>query len=125
MDDNTIVVAFQDNETQCKMLETIRGNLGSWRRLLQLMGGDIDLSKSKWSTMRWKYDKDWGQAQLETIKEFPGEVGMISMRGGQENKQVLGRLEAYEAERVLGVRLPLGRKHEIRIRVQMQADTTI
>ena len=57
--------------------------------------------------MRWKYDKEWGQAQIETIREFPGEVGMISNKNRQDSKQVLGRLEAHQAERVLGVRLPL------------------
>ena len=57
VDDNTIVSGFNDGTTQSTILNTMRGNLGSWRRLLQLTGGDIDVSKSKWCTMRWSYDK--------------------------------------------------------------------
>ena len=57
--------------------------------------------------MRWKYCKIWGQARLETKKDFPGEVGMTSMVEGYMTTQVLGRLESQQSERVLGVRLPL------------------
>jgi hypothetical protein len=66
--------------------------------LLQLTGGDIDVSKSKWSIMRWRYCKKWGEAKLENKQDFPGKVGM---KGGvKENKseQFLGRLEPDEAE---------------------------
>ena len=103
VDDNTIVVAFKDGATQDEILQTLRTNLGSWRRLLQLTGGDIDVSKSKWCTMRWNYCKRWGTAILESEKDFPGLVGMTSIKDGHENTQVLGRLEPQEAERVLGV----------------------
>ena len=107
VDDNTIVVGFKDKTSQETILETLRENLGSWRRLLQLTGGDIDVSKSKWSTLRWSYDNDWGEEKLETIGDFPGEVGMSSLEDGRVHEQILGRLEPNEAERVLGVRLPL------------------
>ena len=107
VDDNTIVVGFKDETDQNTILTTIRENLGSWRRLLQLTGGDIDVSKSKWSTLRWRYDETWGDSKLETIKDFPGSVGMINENDGQENREILGRLEPNQAERVLGVRLPM------------------
>ena len=107
VDDNTIVVSFESEVSQRKILETMRGNLGSWRRLLQLTGGDIDVSKSKWSVMRWKYEKEWGDESLELIRTFPGEIGMDSSEKNVQNTEVLGRLEPHQAERVLGVRLPL------------------
>jgi hypothetical protein len=107
VDDNTIVVGFKDNTSQRRILDTIKGNLGSWRRLLQLTGGDIDVSKSKWSIMRWKYCTRWGEAKLETKKEFPGLVGMTNNVDTHKSEEFLGRLEPNEAERVLGVRLPL------------------
>ena len=107
VDDNTIVVGFNDETSQTEILSTIKKNLGSWRRLLQLTGGDIDVSKSMWCSMRWKYCKRWGTAKLENKKDFPGEVGMVSIERGQRSQQVLGRLDPNEAERVLGVRLPL------------------
>ena len=107
VDDNTIVAGFRDGETQDTILTTMRENLGSWRRLLQLTGGDIDVSKSKWSVMRWRYESEWGVSKIENINDFPGEVGMKDNIDGNENRQILGRLETNEAERVLGVRLPL------------------
>jgi hypothetical protein len=107
VDDNTIVTSFQDNATQHQILQTTRKSLGSWRRLLQLTGGDIDVAKSKWSIMRWKYCKVWGIPNLETRKEFPGDVGMIDRDRGQISKKLLGRLEPDEADRVLGIRLPM------------------
>ena len=107
VDDNTIVVSFEENETQHSILNTTRKNLGSWRRLLKLTGGDIDVAKSKWSTMRWKYCREWGTAILEDRKDFPGEVGMIDTEDGLKTTKILGRLEPDEAERVLGMRLPM------------------
>ena len=63
--------------------------------------------------MRWKYDKEWGKEELESIKEFPGEVRMVSEHKGIKNKQVLGRLELDQAQRVLGVQLPLDRNMKV------------
>jgi ribonuclease HI len=120
VDDNTIVMGFQEETSQNTILTTIRENLGSWRRLLQLTGGDIDVSKSKWCTMRWSYCKNWGSARLETAKEFPGKIGMTNIVQGNKVEQVLGRLEPDQAERVLGVRLPLdgNMKEELNYRCQ-------
>ena len=47
VDDNTIFVSFQHDTPKTEMLNTIQDNLGSWRRLLQLTGGDIDVKKIK------------------------------------------------------------------------------
>jgi hypothetical protein len=69
--------------------------------------GDIDVSKSKWSTMRWHHCKKWGIAKLETKKDFPGEVGMRDVVAGQTTSKTLERLELDEADRVLGLRLPM------------------
>jgi hypothetical protein len=84
VDDNMIVVGFNDAISQQNILTTIRENLGSWHRLLQLTGGDIDVSKSKWCTMRWSYCPRWGQPKLENANEFPGDVGMKDCIQGYE-----------------------------------------
>ena len=107
VDDNTIVTGFGNETSKNEILTTIRSNLGSWRRLLQLTGGDIDVVKSKWCVMKWKFSSDWGIPTIETKEEFPGEVSMKETVNGIENVQRLERLEPSEAERVLGVRLPL------------------
>ena len=107
VDDNTIVTGFNDNTSQNEILNTIKSNLGSWRRLLQLTGGDIDVVKSKWCVMRWKYNEVWGQQTIEQENDFPGEVGMKTVAEGVETTQLLERLEPHQAERVLGVRVPM------------------
>ena len=124
VDDNTIVVSFKEDEEQKTILETVSNNLASWRRLLQLTGGDIDVEKSKWSILRWKYCTTWGIPTLENAKEFPGEIKMVNKREEGTSYQKMGRLEPWQAERVLGVRIPLDgtmkeefnfRKKQIRI----------
>ena len=107
VDDNTIVTSFKEDESQNEILVTARKNLTSWRRLLQLTGGDIDIEKSKWSVMRWKYDTYWGVPELENAKDFPGDLTMEDTTNGTTSYQRMGRLEPDEAERVLGVRIPL------------------
>ena len=107
VDDNTIVVGFNNETTQKEILVTLENNLGSWRRLLQLTGGDIDVAKSKWCAMRWSYCKNWGTERIESSKEFEGKIGMLNKEGSVEKKVYLGRLEPNKAERVLGIRLPL------------------
>ena len=107
VDDNTIVVGFKDSTSTDEILATIRNNLGSWRRLLQLTGGDIDVVKSKWCVMKWTYSRVWGIPSIESATEFPGEVGMTSEANGQSTTELLERLEPHQAERVLGVRIPM------------------
>ena len=107
VDDNTIVTGFSIESTKEEMLRIIRENLGSWRRLLKLTGGDIDVIKSKWCIMNWKHSGDWGIPSIETAKDFQGKVGMTDIAGGLKNTKYLERLEPSQAERVLGVRLPL------------------
>ena len=98
VDDNMIVVGFNDDTTQEEILLTVQKNLGSWRRLLQLTGEDIDVVKSKWCIMKWKYSKEWGIPKIEQAIEFPGEVGMISKEDGLETNQLLERMEPDQAE---------------------------
>ena len=75
--------------------------------MLQLTGGDIDVVKSKWCVMRWTYSKEWGNATIETQSEFPGKLGLTSDQAGLITTQYLERLEPSQAERVLGVRVPM------------------
>ena len=107
VDDNTIVVGFEIGDTNKKIMDTIQNNLKSWRRLLQLTGGDIDVVKSKWCIMKWKYSRDWGEETIESAKDFPGQLGLDNTKGNNNDTEYLERLEPRQAERVLGVRIPM------------------
>ena len=107
VDDNTIVVGFEDKTTRLEILTTLQNNLKSWRNLLRLTGGDIDVEKSKWCAMRWIYCTNWGIPKIDSAQNFKGRVGLVNTTQGNAETQYLGRLEPNEAERVLGVRLPL------------------
>ena len=82
-------------------------NLGSWQRLLQLTGGDIDLEKSQWSLLSWSYVGQWGTPQINSNAQSLGELIMTSPIDDLKVEEKLSRLEPQEADRVLGVRLPL------------------
>ena len=90
VDDNTIITSFEENESQYTILKTIRKSLGSWRHILQITGRYIDVEKSKWSTMRWTYCKNWGTAKLEDCNQFLGEVGMKDTTEGTMTTKFLG-----------------------------------
>ena len=124
VDDNTIVVGFKDSTSTDEILATIRNNLGSWRRLLKLTGGDIDVVKSKWCVMKWTYSRVWGVPSIESATEFPGEVGMTSEANGQSTTELLERLEPHQAERVLGVRIPMdgNMKTELKFRTKQMRE---
>jgi hypothetical protein len=47
VDDNTIVVGSEDLTHSTDILQTLKYNLRTWRNLLRLTGGDIDVEKSK------------------------------------------------------------------------------
>ena len=113
VDDNTIVVSFKHDTGKTEILNTVQNNLGSRRRLLQLTGGDIDVEKSKWCILSWKYDNRWGEPKIQHRSDFPGEIALNCAKDGKKYKLQLERLEPEEAQRVLGVRLPMDGKMKV------------
>ena len=107
VDDNTLVQTFNEEHDTKKMIAQMTGNLKSWQRLLQLTGGDIDLEKSQWCLLSWKYDNVWGIPTLNSNEQSKGELSMTSPINKKGAVEYLQRLEPNQADRVLGVRLPM------------------
>ena len=72
-------------------------------------GGDIDLEKSQWSLLSWSYDAYWGLPTINSNEQSKGDLIMTSPLDTLQVKEKLSRLEPKEADRVLGVCLPLDR----------------
>ena len=108
VDDNTLVMSFPKSKmTGLEILEKMTKNLRTWQRLLQVTGGDIDLEKSKWCIMQWRFSTTWGVPQLESVKTFEGTIGITSPITTSGKIDKLTRMEPWEADRVLGLRLPM------------------
>ena len=105
VDDNSIVRHFPTNATVNDMLEGMKNNLQEWQKLLQLTGGDLSLEKCQIMTMHWYNEGEWGIPKMTKTK--PNET--IAIKSIKENSrpEKLLRLDPNDAERVLGVRLPL------------------
>ena len=123
VDDNSIVRHF-DRDTQLQqMLNGIRDNLWEWHKLLQLTGCDLSLGKCQVTIMKWVQEGEWGELNLVKKNKHPGTVQISSILD-KETKVTLGRLDPTEAERVLGIRLPLsgGMEHEHKFRKKQLDD---
>ena len=103
VDDNSILRGFQQNEQVSEMLSQMRKSLLEWNTLLKYTGGDLSLGKCVLTLMHWKTNY-WGLARLSSKKNKPGTITVPSESQGQLDK--LKRIEPWEAERILGVRLP-------------------
>ena len=84
------------------MLEA-QAALTSWKKLLQITGGDLALEKCVYSFMGWKNEK--GKEVLGSIRDHPGTITIGPTEG--EAPTVIRRIEAWDAERILGVRCGL------------------
>ena len=78
--------------------------LRQWHHLLKITGGDLSLSKYKISILQWKQRGLWGLLTPELIKE---DDSTISISDENMNNEKLARLDPTQAERILGVRLPM------------------
>lgn len=107
VDDNTLVTTFKEDETDDGIIEQMTNNLECWQRLLQLTGGDIDVDKSQWCILKWRYEKDWGTPSLISKKNSTLEIKMSSPIDPNKREECYQRLDPWEADRVLGVRLPM------------------
>ena len=107
VDDNTLVQTFGGDNDTSRMITSMTNNLKNWQRLLQLTGGDIDLEKSQWCLLSWSYDSMWGMPKINSHVEAKGDLKMTSPINSTGNEEKLQRLEPSQADRVLGVRLPI------------------
>ena len=104
VDDNTIVRYFTPDTSITEMLNGLRNNLMQWNALLQYTGGALSLNKCKVSVMHWKQDF-FGILRLEANSDNTSIQIPSEEIGG--NMDTLERLEPWECERVLGVRIPM------------------
>ena len=98
--------------------------LRQWHHLLKITGGDLSLSKYKISILQWKQRGLWGLLTPELIKE---DDSTISISDENMNNEKLARLDPTQAERILGMRLPMSgsMEHEFEFRKnQMKALST-
>ena len=119
VDDNTLVTNFRNNETNEEIIRKMTGNLRSWQRLLQITGGDIDIDKSQWCLLKWKYN-EWGQPKLVSKKESRLDITLNSPIAATKQEASLQRLDPWEADRVLGVRLPMDGTMKIEYRYRLE-----
>ena len=76
-------------------------------KLLQITGGDLALEKSMYSFMGWILAK--GGETLGKTSDFLGKIEIQSNHG---ETTVIKRIEAWETERILGIRCGLdGQDH--------------
>ena len=117
VDDNTILRCFNNNAKVNEMLETLKHSLLQWDFLLRLTGGALSLGKCKVSLMHWRQDF-WGQLRLSTNKHNQTIAIPSEETGGQMDN--LTRLEPWQSERILGVRLPMdgNMNNEFKFRVK-------
>ena len=107
VDDNSIVRTFDHTATIQSMLEEMTASLTEWRKLLQITGGDLSIEKCKIILLKWKqtgirgnYTYDLHHDEEETIK-------LQSKKEGHISTECVERIDPNQAERVLGIRLPL------------------
>ena len=104
VDDNTIVKNFGTKESINEILESMKRSLMEWNVLLKITGGGLSLTKCKLSVLKWRGNY-WGIQRPEkcnadqTIHVPSEELG--------DKEVLLERLSPYEAERILGLRLPI------------------
>ena len=106
VDDNTIVRYFDRTCTMESIMRTMAESLSEWMNLLRITGGDLSLGKCKVTVMRWKKTGWRNKMILESKQQAPGTV-QIQKEKNSEDVVQLERLEPWQSERILGLRLPL------------------
>ena len=102
VDDNSLILTFRDEQSTQEALAEAQKALASWKKFLQLTGDDLALEKCVYSYMGWKKKK--GKEVLSSIKEQPG---TITINDNKHTTTKIRRIEAWDAERILGVRCAL------------------
>ena len=102
VEDNSLILTFRNGQSTHEALEEAKKALESWKKLLQLTGGDLALEKYVYSLMGWQQKR--GKEVLGSIQEIPGD---IHISNGEQGQVKIKRIEAWEAERILGIRCAL------------------
>ena len=102
VDDNSLNITFRDDQTIKEALKIAQAALSSWKQLLQLTGGDLALEKCVYSVMGWVQQK--GREALGSVKDFPGSIAIDTNTGTPTTIKII---EAWDAERILGIRCGL------------------
>jgi len=84
-----------------EVLQGIKHMAQSWERLLFTMGGAINLQKSSWSLLTWKWNK--GVAKLSTNLQSPADLTLTA--GYDTNPVIVPRISPYDGFRTLGVHI--------------------
>ena len=79
VDDNSLNITFREGQTVQEALQQAQTALFSWKKLLQITGGDLALEKCVYSFMGWVLAK--GGETLGSISDFPGTIEMLSKSG--------------------------------------------
>ena len=107
VDDNSLLRTFPDNTAPTDFWKTASKEFSSWHKLLQITGGDLALEKCTCTVMKWKWGSTYGIPALCSSKDFPGSIQVQSSLDPFQQTHSLHRLEPWEAQRQLGIRLPL------------------
>ena len=104
VDDNTIVRNFKSNTTTEEILDSLGKSLLEWNELLNITGGALSLNKCKVSILTWRANY-WGIKNPDSGKE--DETIYIPSETTGNRKDPLERISPCNAERILGLRLPI------------------
>ena len=104
VDDNTVVKTFDWDASTEEILASMKKSLLDWNRLLQITGGALSLPKCKISILQWKKNY-WGLKQ--PILDVNNKTIELSAETTEGKLEALERLSPNQAERVLGLRLPM------------------
>ena len=99
VDDNSLILTSRNGQTTQRALAEAQKALTSRKKLLQSAGGDLALEKCVYSLMGWQQKK--GKELLGSTEEMSGEIHITH---GTHKIVTIKRIEAWEAERILGVR---------------------
>ena len=112
VDDNTLVRSFSHDITAHNFWELASKEFSSWHRILQITGGNLAIDKCTCTVMKWQWSNTYGLPSLASNKDFPGTVTIVDA-----GKHIsLKRLEPWQAERQLGLRLPTDGSFDIEYR---------
>ena len=125
VDDNTLVRTFSHSIHHTTLWELASQEFGSWHRTLQITGGDLALEKCTCTIMKWKWTGIYGLPSLASEKDFPGTITVKSALDADKPDISLLRLEPWQAQRQLGIRLPVDGSMNLEFQHRVQQGTTL
>ena len=115
VDDNSLIITFTDKQSTQEALWKAQQALIPWRKLVQVIGGDLGLEKCVYSYMGWTNHK--GSEILGSIAQLPG---TIEIDNNSRKQTTLKRIETPDSERFLGVRCGLDGSDDIELHYRIQ-----